>query len=165
MEEILENIPFRDLIPGMSAGITRTLSEKDILLFAYATGDINPAHLDEEYSKNDLFHARIGHGLWTAALISAVLGTKLPGPGTIYLEQSLKFARPVMIGDTITATVTVKHLDAARNRARLDCLCVNQQGKPILSGEALVLVPLEKIRRNAVSLPEVVVTPTPLKAA
>ena len=91
---------------GETASLARTLSRKDIELFAVMSGDVNPAHLDEEYAHSDMFHKIIAHGMWGAALISALLGTRLPGPGTIYLEQTLRFRRPVMLGDTITVSVT-----------------------------------------------------------
>src|ERR1700683_2966369 len=104
----LENKTFDEIAVGDSAGITRQLTRRDIELFAVVSGDINPAHLDEVYAKDDRFHGIIAHGLLGGAIISAVLGTKLPGPGAIYLGQDLKFLKPVRPGDTIDASVTVR---------------------------------------------------------
>ncbi|OJW51255.1 MAG: hypothetical protein BGO67_13150 [Alphaproteobacteria bacterium 41-28] len=111
MEEFIENKPFNEIEIGDSASVQHTLTMRDILLFAIMSGDVNPAHLDDEYARSDTFHKIIAHGMWGASLISTVLGTHLPGPGTIYLSQSLKFLKPVGIGDTITARVTVKEKD------------------------------------------------------
>src|SRR5580658_11372506 len=101
-----ENKVFDEIMVGDSASLSRTLTIEDIELFAVMSGDINPAHLDEEYAKASMFHRLIGHGMWGAALISTVLGTQLPGPGTIYVNQTLRFKKPVAIGDTLTVKVT-----------------------------------------------------------
>src|SRR5277367_2008781 len=106
-DEMLENRTFDEIAIGDSASLVRTLSRDDIELFAVASGDVNPAHLDPVFAAGDIFHKIIAHGMWGGALISAVLGTRLPGPGAIYLGQSLRFRRPVGLGDTITVTVTV----------------------------------------------------------
>ena len=152
---ILENRPFSELKIGDSASLSKTFTMEDIALFSLVSGDVNPAHLDREFAATDLFHHIIAQGILTAGLISAVLGTKLPGPGTIYLGQELKFLAPVSPGDTITATVTVKELIPEKHRAVLDCHCLNQNGKEVLSGTALVQAPTEKVRRPAMPLPEV----------
>ena len=102
---LIENHTFDEIALGASATLARTLSREDIELFAVMSGDVNPAHVDEDYAHSDLFHELIAHGMWGASLISTLLGTKLPGPGTIYLEQTLRFRHPVMIGDTITVSV------------------------------------------------------------
>lgn len=128
---------------GQAASFSKTISEGDVYLYAGVTGDMNPAHINEEYAKSTRFQTRIAHGMLSAGLISAVLGTRLPGPGTIYLSQTLKFQAPVRIGDTITATATVKSLDTEKNRVVLDTTCVNQQGTVVLSGEALCMAPKE----------------------
>lgn len=128
---------------GQAESMTRTISESDIYLFAGATGDLNPAHMNEEYAKGTRFQTRIAHGMLSGGLISAVLGTKLPGPGTIYLGQTLQFLAPVYPGDTVTATATIRLLEPARNRAVLETVCMNQKGTRVTTGEATVLLPLE----------------------
>ena len=105
--QYIENKTFDEIRVGDSAELTRTLKPQDIELFAVMSGDVNPAHVDDEYAKSDMFHKVIAHGMWGGALISAVLGTELPGPGTIYLNQSLKFLHPVGLGDTVTVRITV----------------------------------------------------------
>ena len=104
---LIENRTFDEIAVGDTASLTRTLTADDIQLFAAVSGDVNPAHLDPVYAETDMFHRVIAHGMWGAGLISAILGTELPGPGAIYLGQSLRFTRPVGVGDTITACVTV----------------------------------------------------------
>lgn len=135
---------FEDLSLGQSASIARTVTEADIVLFAGVTGDINPVHLDAEYAAQTMFKTRIAHGMIAAGLISAVLGTRLPGPGTIYLNQSLKFRAPVRIGETVTATCTVIALDPEKKRATLATVCT-VGGKPVLEGEATVMVPARSV--------------------
>ena len=119
------------------------------------SGDVNPAHVDEEFAKSDMFHKVIAHGMWGGSLISTVLGTQLPGPGTIYLGQTFKFRRPVGLGDTITVKVTVTDREPAKQRLTLDCICLNQQGETVIEGQAHVIAPAEKIKRQRVVLPEV----------
>ncbi len=131
---------FEDLSVGMSATVGKTISEADILLFAAVSTDTNPVHLNAEYAAGTLFKERIAHGMLSAGLISAVLGTRLPGPGTIYLSQSLRFRGPVKIGDTVIAEVEVTALDATRHRATLKTTCL-VAGKVVIEGEALVQVP------------------------
>lgn len=106
-DEYLESISFDELTIGQQAKLSRQLTPDDIALFAAVSGDINPAHTDPDFAQNDIFHGIVGHGMWTGGLISALLGTALPGPGTIYLGQDLKFKKPVHLGDTITITITV----------------------------------------------------------
>ncbi|PZP31606.1 MAG: enoyl-CoA hydratase [Roseateles depolymerans] len=144
-QELLRNRTFDQLQVGESASLTRVASEQDIGLFAALSGDVNPAHMDPAFAAGDRFGHVIVHGMWTGALVSAVLGTELPGPGTIYLGQELRFSRPVSPGDTITATVTVLSKDEAKGRVSLDTRCVNQQGEVVLSGQALVLAPREPV--------------------
>ncbi|MBU6425699.1 MAG: bifunctional enoyl-CoA hydratase/phosphate acetyltransferase [Rhodospirillales bacterium] len=153
--ELLENRIFSEIALGDSASLSRTITLDDIALFSIISGDVNPAHLDKDYAASDLFHHIIAQGVLTAGLISAVLGTKLPGPGTIYLGQELKFRAPVSPGDTITAKVTVTELIPEKHRVILDCHCLNQDGKDVLSGTATVQAPTEKISRRAIALPEV----------
>ncbi len=130
-----------ELAVGMTASVTKTYSEWDVLTFAAVTGDLNPAHVDQAFAQGSIFHGKVAHGLLTASLISAVLGTTLPGPGTIYLSQDLTFRRPVRIGDTITATVEVTELIPEKNLARLKTTCTNQRGEVVLEGTALVMPP------------------------
>ena len=151
----IENRTFDEVEVGESASLTRTLTREDIELFAVMSGDVNPAHVDEEYARSDMFHTIVAHGMWGASLISTLLGTKLPGPGTIYLEQTLRFRRPVTIGDTITVSVTAAAKDPERHRISFDCACVNQRGEAVIQGTAQVLAPTEKVQRPRVVLPEV----------
>ena len=154
-QDFIENKTFDEITIGESASVTRTLSRQDIALFALVSGDVNPAHLDEDYAATDMFRRVIAHGLWGGGLISAVLGTELPGPGAIYLSQSLRFLRPVGLGDNITATVTVleKHVD--KRIVVLDCLCTNQHGEEVIAGQAEVKAPKEKVRRPRIALPDI----------
>jgi phosphate acetyltransferase len=151
----IENRTFDELQVGDSASIARTLTYKDIELFAIMSGDVNPAHVDEEFARSDMFHRIIAHGMWGGALISTVLGTQLPGPGAVYLGQSLRFRRPVCLGDTITVTVRVAEKFAEKCRVTLDCQATNQRGELVISGTAEVIAPTEKISRERVTLPEV----------
>src|SRR6478752_7598157 len=112
----IENRTFPEIAVGDTASLTRTIRAQDISLFALASGDVNPTHLDRDYAATDRIHGVIAHGFWGGSLISAVLGTELPGSGTVYLGQTLKFLRPVRIGDCVTARVTVREKDAANNR-------------------------------------------------
>lgn len=129
-----------ELQPGMTASTAKTVTETDIILFAGVSTDINPAHLDEEYCKGTLFGTRIAHGMLSASFISAVLANQLPGPGTIYLSQTLKFRAPVKPGDTVRATVTVREVNTARNRVILDTVCT-VGGKPVITGECEMMPP------------------------
>lgn len=131
---------FEDLAIGQKASFGKTITEADIVLFAAVTGDTNPMHLDAEYAKTTVFGERIAHGMLAAGLITKVMGTQLPGPGTIYMSQSLRFRAPVRIGDTVTAIVEITALNAEKHRAHLRTVCL-VKGNPVLEGEALVLVP------------------------
>ncbi len=127
-----------DLQPGMSAHLAKTVTDSDIVLFAGVTTDTNPVHLDEEFAKTTAFGGRIAHGMLSVGFISAVLGTRLPGPGTIYLGQTLKFKAPVRPGDTVTATVTVKEIIPEKKRVILETVCT-VHGKPVIEGEATMM--------------------------
>ncbi|MBV8512898.1 MAG: bifunctional enoyl-CoA hydratase/phosphate acetyltransferase, partial [Xanthobacteraceae bacterium] len=153
--QYIENKTFDELNIGDRAELTRTLRKEDVELFAVMSGDVNPAHVDEAFAKTDQFHKVIAHGMWGGALISAVLGTELPGPGTIYLNQSLSFRRPVGLGDTVTVRVTVREKLPEKKRLLLDCECINQSGETVIKGEANVIAPSEKVRRPRALLPEV----------
>ncbi|MDR3612873.1 MAG: MaoC family dehydratase [Candidatus Obscuribacterales bacterium] len=128
-----------DIKRGTSATYVQTVTDSDIVQFAQSTGDNNPVHLDEDYAKTTPFGKRIAHGMLSAGFISTALGTKLPGPGTIYLRQIVEFRRPVFINDTITATVTVTRLNRKTKRVWLTTVCTNQNGKVVVLGKALVL--------------------------
>src|SRR5262249_36612627 len=140
---------------GDSASLTRTLAREDIDLFAVMSGDVNPAHVDEEYARSDQFHKIIAHGMWGGALVSTLLGTKLPGPGPIYLGPPLKLTRPVPLGDTVPVSVTATAKDPERHRITFDCRCTNQRGEVVISGSAQVIAPAEKVKRPRAVLPEV----------
>jgi phosphate acetyltransferase/phosphate butyryltransferase len=146
---------YEEINIGDSASLTRTLTKKDIQLFAIVTGDMNPAHLDENYAKTDIFQQIVGHGMWTGSMFSTLLGMQLPGLGTIYLSQTLKFLKPVHLGDTITAAVKVIAKDDKKKHITLETLCANEQGEHVLEGVAVVLPPTEKICWTAAPLPEV----------
>jgi phosphate acetyltransferase len=152
--DFLENHPFDEIRVGDDAILVRNVTNRDIQLFAAVSGDVNPAHVDALYAKSSMFHGIVAHGMLGASLISTVLGTRLPGPGTIYLGQTLAFCKPVHIGDTLTVTVTVKSLDAARHRLTLATRCVNQAGEVVIDGEAEVIAPVEKLRIHRTELPQ-----------
>jgi phosphate acetyltransferase/phosphate butyryltransferase len=153
--EFIRNRTFDEIAVGDHAAIQRALTASDIQLFAAMSGDVNPTHIDPQFAASTRFHGVIAHGMWGAALISAVLGTRLPGPGTIYLGQTLKFHTPVHVGDALTITVTVTTRNEENHRLTLDCTCVNQDGKTVISGEATVMAPTERIERPRGTLPQV----------
>ena len=154
----IRNRTFDEITVGESASIERTLTTQDIALFAVLSGDVNPHHLDAEYAASTRFHGVIAHGMLGGALFSAVLGTRLPGPGTIYLGQTLKFLAPVRVGDTLRISVTVSARNEEEKRLTLACTCTNQDGVTAISGEADVLAPTEHIERPRTTLPEVRMT-------
>ena len=138
--EALRGYVFEDLTVGMEASYARAVTEADIQGFAAITGDANPVHIDAAYAAGTLFKGRIAHGMLSAGYISAVFGTKLPGPGAIYVSQSLNFCGPVRIGDTVTAHVRLRELVAGKRRALFDCRCLVGE-KSVLEGEAVLMVP------------------------
>ena len=137
----MKSTPYDQLEIGATASYSKQLTEQDLVLFAHTSGDVNPVHLDEAYARETPFKGRIGHGMWSAGLISAALATVLPGPGTIYLGQTLKFLRPVSPGDELTVKLTVAGKQDEKRRVTLDCEVLNQQGKTVVVGEATVLPP------------------------
>ena len=139
IDDELHGYYFEDLEVGMTEAYAKTLTEADIVLFAGISGDINPVHLNHEFASQTIFEGRIAHGMLTASFISAVIGTKLPGPGCIYLKQSLNFKAPVKTGDTITARVTIRELMAEKKRVVMDTVCSVGE-VVVLDGEALILV-------------------------
>ncbi|MDI3471468.1 MAG: 3-hydroxybutyryl-CoA dehydratase [Pseudolabrys sp.] len=136
----LRTLFFEDLSVGMIERLDKTVSSSDVVGFAEVTGDRNPIHLSEHFAAKTSFGTRIAHGLYTASLISAVLGTRLPGPGAVYISQTLNFRAPVKIGDTVQVSVEVVELMPEKSRARLACRC-SVEGETVLDGEALVKVP------------------------
>jgi 3-hydroxybutyryl-CoA dehydratase len=130
-----------ELSVGDSAEFSKTVSESDIYIFSGVTGDLNPAHINERFAARTSFKTRVAHGILTAGFVSAVIGCKLPGPGTIYIRQELNFREPVRIGDTITARVEVDKIITEKNRVRLKTTAINQNGIIVLDGDALVSPP------------------------
>ncbi|EWY41058.1 MaoC family dehydratase [Skermanella stibiiresistens SB22] len=129
-----------DIFVGQTAVYARTVTEADIVLYAGVSGDTNPVHLNQEFASTTMFKGRIAHGMLTASLISTVLGTKLPGPGCIYLSQNLKFKAPVRIGDTVQARVTVTEIIAEKRRVAVKTVCT-VAGTVVIDGDALLMVP------------------------
>lgn len=150
---LIENLTYDELSLGQTESIVRTLSLADIQAFALVSGDVNPAHVDHEYAESTRFHGVIAHGMWAGALISSLLGTRFPGPGTIYIEQSLRFTRPVHVSDTLTVRCTVASKDDATHNVTLDCEVANQRGETVVRGQALVRAPLKKVSRPRAALP------------
>jgi 3-hydroxybutyryl-CoA dehydratase len=136
----VQGLYFDELSVGQTAETSHVVGVADIEAFAAVSGDLNPVHMDEAFAKTTPFGGRIAHGMLTAAYISAVLGNQLPGPGAIYLSQTLRFRRPVKIGDPVTARVTVKTLDAGKGHATLETVAL-VNGKTVIDGEALIMVP------------------------
>lgn len=136
----MKGLFLEDLSVGQSAELVRTVDERAIELFAEVTGDNNPVHLDADFAATTPFKERIAHGMLSAGYISAVIGTKLPGPGAIYISQQLAFRRPVKIGDEVTARATISAIDTDKARVTLETVCL-VGGKPVLTGEALIMVP------------------------
>ena len=151
----LKNRTFDEIQIGDEASLVHAVGRDDIALFAVVSGDENPLHLDANYAATDMFGHVVAHGMWSGALVSAVLGTKLPGPGTVYLEQNLKFLKPVVPGDTITATVVVKEKRPDKRIVLLDTTCTNQKGEKVLSGTAAVIAPGTTIEWSKTKLPNV----------
>ena len=152
-QDTIQNRTYDEIQVGDSATLVRTLRAEDIQLFAIMSGDVNPAHVDPEYARSSMFREVIAHGMWGGALISTVLGTQFPGPGTIYIDQTLHFSRPVALGDTITVTLTCQKKFDHNHHIVFDCLCTNQEGLKVIGGTAEVLAPTEKIKRARMSLP------------
>lgn len=153
--DVIENRTFDEIQVGDSATLSRTLRPEDIQLFAVISGDMNPTHVDPEFAASSQFREVVGHGMWGGLLFSNILGTQFPGPGTIYVEQSLHFERPVRIGDTLTVTVTCTRKFEHNHHLLLDCRCVNQEGELVIHGHAEVAAPTEKVKRARVALPEI----------
>ena len=140
----LENYPLSELSVGLTKTYSKTLTEKDIILFAACSGDLNPVHLDKTYAAITAFGEPIAHGMWTGALISAAIATQLPGPGSVYRSQNLTFKNPVKVGDTVTVTLSVSEIKERVRLVVLECEAHNQEGKLIAKGTAEVIAPSEK---------------------
>lgn len=153
----LENRTYDEIQIGESAEVVREVTRDDIALFATVSGDVNPAHLDDAYAAGTRFKTVIMHGMWSGAVISSLLGVRLPGPGTIYLSQSLTFRRPVAVGDKVTFRVTAKDKRDDKKVVTFDCVGVNQDGKTVVDGEAVVMAPTEKLTPTTPALPSVTV--------
>ena len=153
--ELIENFTYDEITIGQSARLMRTLSLADIQAFAAVSGDTNPSHLDANYANDSLFHGVVAHGMWGGVLISGLLGTEFPGPGTLYQDQALHFTKEVRIGDTLTVTVTVVSKDDIKKSLQLDCQVINQKGEPVLHGLARVLAPTQKMRQPRIHAPKI----------
>ncbi len=141
----IHNIPFAEISIGMQRQYSKTLTERDLQLFAETSGDCNPVHLDADYAATTAFGERIAHGMWSGALISAAIATTLPGPGSVYRSQTLKFSKPVKLGDTITITLTVTDKKDRVKLVTIDCEGKNQRGETVVKGEAEVLAAAEAL--------------------
>jgi 3-hydroxybutyryl-CoA dehydratase len=154
--DILENITYDELQEGDSATYVRTLTEDELVLFAAVSGDVNPVHLDSEFAAESMFRERIAHGMWSGSLISAALATVMPGPGSIYLEQSLSFKRPVKLDDTLTVNLKVVSKER-KNRVIFLCDVRNQNDEQVVIGEAKVIAPTQKMTFNKPRLPKITI--------
>jgi acyl dehydratase len=152
----VQNVPYEELEVGQKANFQRSVTERDIQLFAEVSGDRNPVHLDADYAATTQFKERIAHGMLTGALISAAIATTLPGPGTIYLGQNLSFTRPVKLGDELTVELEVLE-KLPKNRVRISTTVLNQDGKAVVKGEAEVMAPTEKLDIELPALPPITI--------
>jgi 3-hydroxybutyryl-CoA dehydratase len=151
----LSNYTYDEITIGQTAQYSKTVTEEDVQLFALVSGDVNPVHLDAEWAANSPFKERIAHGMLTGAVVSAAIAIELPGPGSIYLGQSLRFKLPVKLGDSITVELEVTAKRDDRKFVTLDCKVVNQDGKTVATGTAEIMAPTEKLVMEAPQLPEV----------
>jgi len=163
VHQYIENRTFDEIAIGDHAQIVRTLKPNDIHLFAAVSGDVNPTHVDPEFARSSQFREVVGHSMWGSTLFSSIMGTEFPGPGTVYISQSLNFWRPVSIGDTLNVTVTCREKFAHNSHIILECLATNQDGLKVIDGTAEVLAPTEKIKRPRMHLPEVTVSDKELR--
>ncbi|MDF3931749.1 MaoC family dehydratase [Pseudomonas citronellolis] len=152
----VQNVPYSELEVGQKASFQRAVGERDIQLFAEVSGDRNPVHLDADYAATTLFKERIAHGMLSGALISAAIATTLPGPGTIYLGQNLRFTRPVKIGDVLDVELEVLE-KLPKNRVRIGTRVLNQNGEAVVEGEAEVLAPKQKLDIELPALPPITI--------
>ena len=162
-QQFIQNRTFDEIQVGDFAQLVRTLRPEDIHLFAAMSGDVNPTHVDLEYARSSQFREVVGHSMWGSTLISTVLGTEFPGPGTVYVSQGLNFWRPITIGDTLTITVTCKEKFDHNHHIIFECVALNQDGLKVIDGLAEVMAPSEKIKRARVVLPEVTISDRELR--
>ena len=155
-QETLQNITYDELQEGATASYSRTLTEDELVLFAAVSGDVNPVHRDAGLAADSMFKERIAHGMWSGSLISAALATVLPGPGTIYLEQSLSFKRPVKLNDTLTVNLTVLRKEP-KGRVVVACEVRNQNDQQVVEGEAKVIAPSQKLTLEKPRLPKITI--------
>ncbi|MEZ5610734.1 MAG: bifunctional enoyl-CoA hydratase/phosphate acetyltransferase [Rhodocyclaceae bacterium] len=163
VHQYIENRTFDEIAVGDQARLIRTLKPNDIHLFAAMSGDVNPTHVDPEFARSSQFREVVGHSMWGSTLFSTILGTEFPGPGTVYITQSLKFWRPVGIADTLEVTVTCREKFAHNSHIIFDCVAINQDGLKVIDGTAEVAAPTEKIKRPRISLPEVTISDKELR--
>ncbi|MFA5879473.1 MAG: MaoC/PaaZ C-terminal domain-containing protein [Candidatus Margulisiibacteriota bacterium] len=149
----MKNFTYDEIKIGDTASLEKILTNEDIKIFAAMTGDVNPVHLDPDFAKTSIFGNVVAHGMWGSVFFSTLLGTKLPGLGTVYLSQTLNFLAPVYLGDTIKVEVEVKTKDDLKKRITFECRCINQNQKTVIKGEALVIAPKEKIEHEDINLP------------
>lgn len=154
-QAMIVNRTYDEIQLGDTVTLEHTVTDHDIQLFGIVSGDVNPVHFDAAYAKNTRFGARIIHGGWNATLFSNLLGMQIPGPGAIYVSQTLQFRRPIYLGDTITAAVRVIEKTDQNRSIKFVCSCTNQHGKVVTTGEAVVIAPTEKINFPRPRLPEV----------
>jgi 3-hydroxybutyryl-CoA dehydratase len=157
----LKSKTFKELEIGDQGQFTKTVTERDIILFGETSGDVNPVHFDEAYASKTLFKGRIAHGMWSASLISTCIGTVMPGPGSIYLGQTLDFKLPVRLGDTLTALVTIDQKIDAKKILIIDCVVTNQNGEVVVCGEAKVMPPRKSAELIAPLLPKITIAGEP----
>ncbi|MDX9699925.1 MAG: bifunctional enoyl-CoA hydratase/phosphate acetyltransferase [Rhodocyclaceae bacterium] len=163
VKEFIQNRTYDEIKVGDHSQLVRTLRPDDIHLFAVMSGDVNPTHVDTEYARSSQFREVVGHSMWGSTLISTVLGTEFPGPGTVYVSQNLNFWRPITIGDTLTITVTCREKYDHNHHIVFDCLAVNQDGLKVIDGQAEVQAPTEKIKRARIHLPEITISDRELR--
>ena len=162
-QSLIQNRVFDEIQVGDFAQLVRTLRPEDIDLFAAMSGDVTPTHVDPAFARSSQFREVVGHSMWGSTLISTVLGTEFPGPGTVYVSQGLNFWRPITIGDTLTISVTCREKFEHNHHIIFDCLAVNQDGLKVIDGTAEVAAPTEKISRARVVLPEVTISDRELR--
>ena len=153
----LENITFDEINISDQCHYKKKMTEKNLILFSAVSGDVNPVHLDKEFAANSIFKERIAHGMWSASLVSATLATVMPGPGTIYLSQSIEFHRPVKVEDELEVTLIASSKDEEKKTVTFLCDVKNQLGKSVASGEAVVIAPTKKIKVKKPELPEIII--------
>ncbi len=160
----IENRTFAELTVGDSASLSRVVTRDDILAYAALSGDLNPIHIDEEFARENLFHKLVAHGNFAVMLISALIGTRLPGPGAVFLSQTMNFRRPVAPGNTLTVAVVVREKAEAGRKVVLDCTVTNQAGEVVIDGTAEIAAPRRKIAREAPAVPalQLAYPPAPL---